>query len=349
MRVFYLANHVPWFGAHTGYERLPHHLASTGFASRILTPGSGLLARATGKAVSLLRGHGSISQTNASARLRLELNLLARRDAIGHLLYGEDHLPFWQDSPRGLRNRTLITFHQPPAQWTAEKARALAACPHALTLWQRDMDWFRSQLQGGTVHFIPHGVDTEFFTPLPASAEQKTPIRLLYVGVHLRNTAMLGRIIGQLSRQRDDLHFDLLVPASRREEPGLAGLRHHPRVTWHSNTTDEQLRDLYRQASLLLLPMNDSGANTAIVEALSCGLPVVTTDVGGIRDYGGGTVFPVVENNNDEAMLALIDRHLAQPAWRDQIARDSRAFAESHLAWPLIAGRHADLYRKLGA
>jgi len=36
------------------------------------------------------------------------------------------------------------------------------------------------------------------------------------------------------------------------------------------------------------MPMKSSGANNAIVEALACGLTVVTTDVGGICDYGGG-------------------------------------------------------------
>ena len=46
--------------------------------------------------------------------------------------------------------------------------------------------------------------------------------------------------------------------------------------------------------------MNESGANTAVVESLACGLPIVTTDVGGIRNYGGNDLFPIVNNNDDE-------------------------------------------------
>ena len=93
--------------------------------------------------------------------------------------------------------------------------------------------------------------------------------------------------------------------------------------------------------------MNESGANTSVVEALACGLPIVTTDVGGIRDYGGGTVFPVVENNDDEGMLTLIEKYLAEPDWREETGRRCRAFAEEALAWPLIARRHADVYRRV--
>jgi glycosyltransferase involved in cell wall biosynthesis len=84
-----------------------------------------------------------------------------------------------------------------------------------------------------------------------------------------------------------------------------------------------------------------------VVEALSCGLPILTTDVGGIRDYGGGTVFPVVGNNTDEAMLELVERYLDNSAWRDQVVLACRRFAEQTLAWPLVARRHMEIYSEL--
>jgi glycosyltransferase involved in cell wall biosynthesis len=343
MRVLYLANRIPWFGAHTGYERLPDFMPDTGLTSKVYTPSGSLFSRAVGRAVSLLRGHGRISQADAANRARFELSLRLDRNALGHVLYGEEHLVFWRDAAASARARTLLTFHQPPSQWKPEKARALAGYPHAIVLWQRDRDWFQERLGGGTLDFIPHGVDTDFFCPaLEPRIETSGRRRLLYAGIHLRNAVMLARIIKMLTSHDDDLDFDLLVPLSRRTDPGLAELRDHPRITWHAGLTDEQLRDLYRRAYLLLLPLDNSGANTAIVEALACGLPIVTTDVGGIRDYGGGTVFPVVQNNDAESMLT-------DPAWRDEVSLASRAFAENELAWPLIARRHADVYRRIAA
>jgi glycosyltransferase involved in cell wall biosynthesis len=93
--------------------------------------------------------------------------------------------------------------------------------------------------------------------------------------------------------------------------------------------------------------MNDSGANTAVIEALSCGLPIVTTDVGGIRDYGGGDVFPIVDNNDDDAMVGLIEDYLSRPSLRQEASARCRSFAETKLAWPLIVQKHLDLYRKI--
>jgi glycosyltransferase involved in cell wall biosynthesis len=97
----------------------------------------------------------------------------------------------------------------------------------------------------------------------------------------------------------------------------------------------------------LLLPMNDSGANTSIVEALATGLPVATTDVGGIRDYGGGTLFPVVTNDDDDAMIALVEQYLSKSGWHDEISRTSRQFAEETLSWRLVAQKHMQAYREL--
>ena len=99
----------------------------------------------------------------------------------------------------------------------------------------------------------------------------------------------------------------------------------------------------------MMMPLNDSGANSYVVEALTCGLNVATTDVGGIRDYGGGYFLPIVVNNDDDAMVAFVEKYCANPAWRDEVSRRCRQFTEQTLAWPLIAQRHLTVYRELTA
>jgi glycosyltransferase involved in cell wall biosynthesis len=347
MEVIYLADWIPWFGAHSGYEMLPRYLEGGPIPSRSYKPLPGLGPRVIGRLASALRGHGRIAQSEAYARTRMELALRLRKDRIGHLLYGEEHLLFWRDVPAPLLERSVLTLHQPPSFWSESWANSLSCYRHLIVLWQKDAAWFQSKMRNGTIRFIHHGVDTAFFTPAPEAFTPSSPMHLLYAGIHLRNTPMLGRIIRELSRRRSDVHFDLLVPEHRRQEPGFAELQNHPHITWHAGLNDEQLRELYRRAHLLLLPMNDSGANTSVVEALACGLPIVTTDVGGIRDYGGDDFYPVVKNDDDDGMLALIEDYLSHPTRRAEVSMKSREFAENVLAWPLIAQKHVAVYREV--
>lgn len=345
MEIVYLINYIPWFGTHTGYERLPSHVEKADVRIRLFRPPPGWLPYALGKMASLLRGHGQQPQNEAFSRIQAEWALRTDKRRLAHLLYGERHLCFWKDAPFSVRKRTVLTLHQPPSVWNAVETKSLSFYQHLIVLWQKDVDWFQSHLGQGVVSFIHHGVDIDFFSPANPAPAPGAKIRLLYAGVHLRNLPMLGRVIRILSQRRTDIQFDLLVPVARRGHPALAELQNNKQVTWHANLDDEQLRDLYRQAYLMVLPMDDSGANTAIIEAISCGLPIVSTDVGGIRDYGGGTVFPVVDNNDDDAMIGLIEDYLTRPALRDEVSARCRSFAETKLAWPLIVQKHLDVYR----
>ncbi|HUB67180.1 MAG TPA: glycosyltransferase family 4 protein [Candidatus Methylacidiphilales bacterium] len=349
MQVIYLANQTPWFGAHTGYEMLPSYVSALGVKTQRYVPAETIPRRMAGKVVSLLRGHGQIRQGDAFARAQLELALRNGKQRLGHILHGEAHMPYWRDVAPSLRQRSVLTLHQPPSHIGEERLQALAAYRHVIVPWRAAQDCFASKMAGGAVRFILHGADTDFFTPGPPKNgnDASIPPRALFSGLHLRNTRMLSRIVLNWKSHRGDLHFDLLIPPQGRALPGLDELRALPNVAWHAGLSDNELRELYRKAYFLLLPMQDSGANTAVIEALACGLPIITTDVGGIRDYGGGALFPVVKNDDDDGMMALMEDYLARPAWRDEVGTRLRAFAEAELQWPVIARQHLGFYREI--
>lgn len=343
---FILSSKIPWFGNYSGYEQLPLYLKKIYPQTRIIRKPYGLVPRLVGKLFSIYRGRAPGDTNQAAAELWLTLNRAIYPNAISHLLWLENHLQYldcWQSAPTNL----IGTIHLPPNQWNAKMLSNLKTLNSALILYQRDLDFFEGYVGKNRIRFIHYGVDVDFFHP----DSQKTlePKRILISGHYLRNTDMLYRVISVLTRNHTDLVFDLLVPKQARNVSGFDQLNNCKSVVWHEYLAGEESKvlELYQRSYLLLLPMNDNGASTAVVEGLATGLPIITTDVGGIRDYGGGDIYPVVANNDDEAMIDLIEQYLMQPEWRNEIAKECRQFSVDNLAWPIIAQKHLEAYQAL--
>ena len=158
---------------------------------------------------------------------------------------------------------------------------------------------------------------------------------------------MFNRVVEKILTLRKDVVIDILVPERFRDNAHFAALKTNPSVFWHQKLSDEELRTLFQQSYLLLVPMNDSGANTAIIDSLACGLPIVTTNVGGIGNYGGGDVYPLVENDNDDAMISLLLHYLDNPAERNRVSVACRNFAVQTLNWKSIAEKHLEVLNKI--
>jgi glycosyltransferase involved in cell wall biosynthesis len=342
VKILALRDQMDWFGNHTGYAQLLKYLPSLGSVHSVRVR-RGQLLRYLGSAYARLQGRDGRG-TKSLSELEFRLNRWLRRPEACHILFAEENFELLR-SLSDPRKNVIATVHLPEATWSEEKRQLLTRISSAIVLYHRDIPFFEGLVGKGRVRFIHHGADTEFFKP--DATKLNGTRRILYGGVYLRNEPMLVRVVTRLAEKLPDLQFDLLVPLHHRKSAALAPLLNHPKVTWHAGLNDEQLRDLYQKSYLMLLPMNQSGANTAVVESISSGLPVVTTDVGGIRDYGGGDFFPVVPNNDDDTMVDLVDQYCAKPKWRNEVGRRCRRFAEETLSWPIVARRHVEVYREL--
>lgn len=244
--------------------------------------------------------------------------------------------------------RIISTLHNPQvSEYSADFKQYLSRLSSAIILYRRDIEWYESFVGKGRVKFILHGVNTDFFHPKPMKSQPQL-FRFLFLGRILRDTAMLARLIKIMIKTMPQVRFDVLVTQYQlANDPNINEISRMPHVKIHSSISDLALLKLYQESYLLLMPLIDSGANTALCEALAAGLPVVTQDVGGVPDYGGGTIFPTAVPQNDEAVLALIERYLSDFKWRNEIAAAGRDFAVSELAWPVIARKHYEVYEEL--
>lgn len=151
--------------------------------------------------------------------------------------------------------------------------------------------------------WVPLGIDTQFFKPDSVVNKKK---EILTVGSHLRDFELLNVVAAKVKKVRPDFNFVLVAPSSVE-----LGIINRELIELRSNLSDLQLREAYRSASILFMPLKEATANCAVLESMACGTAVVATDVGGVRDYVpeacGILCKATCPESHSAALLKLID------------------------------------------
>lgn len=150
-------------------------------------------------------------------------------------------------------------------------------------------------------HFelCPPGVDVHRFRPISSRPKPERPYILLIarLGDSRKNVADLLRAFAR-ARAFGGISQDLLLAGLSRpdaevirliDELGLGSVVHI-----HSPLSEHKLVELYQHADFFASTSFEEGLGLAFLEAMACGLPVVTTDTAGARyvlgDSGAGTI-----------------------------------------------------------
>ena len=335
-------------GAHSGPYQFLRHLPDGVTADVRATPLGAALA---GARADDYRGWGRLlgavpfgQQGNAwLAEAELLAACAAAPADVVHAVDGE--LALWL-LPRlpaalfagGRRPAMAATFHQPPALLAGmTNGPLLGRLDAILLLCEAQRAAMPVAIDPTRIHIIPHGVDTGFFTPGPRAPG--AGFRLLAVGHWLRDHPTAFDALALLRRAGLDASLRIISPTPPAGAP--------PGVVIEAGLTDVALRQAYRDADALLLPLQDATANNAILEAMACGRPVVSTDVGGVAEMTAGAAL-LAPPRDPRALAEAVLGLAADPAAAEALGRAARARAEA-LDWRHIAARHAALYGALAA
>lgn len=147
------------------------------------------------------------------------------------------------------------------------------------------------------VRCIYNGVDTGLFHPGDRAAARhqldlpaNRPV-LLFVGnlLPVKNPHLTLQAVARLATDLPASRQPLLAiigtgPMQAELEAAAADLDIAQRVRWLGRQPSERVATFMQAADLLLMSSRNEGLPNVILEAQACGLPVVSTDVGGIAE-----------------------------------------------------------------
>jgi D-inositol-3-phosphate glycosyltransferase len=241
---------------------------------------------------------------------------------------------------------------------------------HIITPTESEMSYLEYLYQADTsrMTIIPPGVNTSFFKPMEkAQAKQMIGAKkedkiLLFVGriEPLKGIDMLLYALKVLVTRNPELSVCLWIVGGdilQKKElwskqlqllQQLKEILHlSTRVRFVGQKTQEELPDYYNAAEMVIMPSHYESFGMVTLEAMACGVPVITTNVAGVSQLIDKKHTALITSVNNPLLLASQIKYLlTDESAHTQISQDLYKKAQG-LSWEIVVKKIIDVYESI--
>lgn len=195
---------------------------------------------------------------------------------------------------------------------------------------------------------VMNGIDLNVF--YPDSKIQKIPFRLVTVAsadVPLKGLDYLLNALSDLAEVYSDISLSIIGEQKKggHTERLIKKLNLEKRVNFFSNLTQEDLRKTYCEAELAIIPSLYEGFGFAAIEAMACGVPLISSSGGALPEVIKDTGI-IIPPKNVKEIYNSVDYLLSSPHIAKELAEKGLQRANSKFSWAAIAKKLEKVYYK---
>ena len=195
---------------------------------------------------------------------------------------------------------------------------------------------------------VMNGIDLNVF--YPDSKIRKIPFKLVTVAsadVPLKGLDYLLKALSDLAEVYSDISLSIIGEQKKggHTERLIKKLNLEKRVNFFSNLTQEDLRKTYCEAELAIIPSLYEGFGFAAIEAMACGVPLISSSGGALPEVIKDTGI-IIPPKNVKEIYNSIDFLLSSPKSAKELAEKGLQRANSKFSWTAIAKQLEKVYYK---
>jgi glycosyltransferase involved in cell wall biosynthesis len=257
--------------------------------------------------------------------------------------------PYPEANPAVRRDATALDWRL--KRWSYGRSRMAVAAP-SRWLAERARE---SMLGRFPVHYLPHGLDTRVYEPLdPEKCRELLGLPpgklvLMFAAVRLNQRSKGGDLLAKaLHALPETLRRELTLLLLGDGGEAFAAEAGLPAVCLGYVGSDRLKAIAYSAADLFVSPTRAEAFGLTLLEAMACGVPLVSFDVGGTAETVRPGVTGYLARREDPEDLARgIVELLGDRAGRERMGGQGRAIALAEYTLELFVERHLELYRQL--
>ena len=200
------------------------------------------------------------------------------------------------------------------------------------------------------VRLIPNGVNTDLFSP---NDNYPDKFQVLFTGrlAHQKGVDVLLKAIKILEARNtlgSDISFVICGTGPLKDKVDTYAKRSQY-LTYEGFVAEERLPDLYRSASLFVMPSRRETFGLVAVEAMASGVPVLVSDTPGPRTFVKNSYGRIVPSDDAITLADTIDwfynlfKHAPDELRR--MGHNARVAAAKNYDWEIVADRIATLVK----
>ena len=195
---------------------------------------------------------------------------------------------------------------------------------------------------------VLNGIDFETFN-LKDHVE-KTPFKVVTTAsadIPLKGLRYLINALPSVLRVYPDCTLSVIgrAKANGETQKQIKRLGLERKISFHSELSEQDIVELYSSSEIAVIPSLYEGFGFGAGEAMACGIPLISTHSGGLKEVVGKAAIKVKSRDSEALSIAIKDL-FSNPDKREHYKRVGRERMEKEFQWQNAAKKYVEIFEE---